>query len=196
MILLEQEVMKLLTEVFWGSNASRPIIYIQGCPLCFINFILKIKLYMKKVFLALAIATACYACGGSSTESTTPVSNNDSNGNSQIGGESTTPAPTPATTDTTAATAPATAATGGPDGKALIEASDCRTCHQDRAKVIGPAYSDVAKKYPNTEENVKKLANKVIAGGTGVWGELPMLPHPNLSEADAQAMVKYILSIK
>jgi cytochrome c len=116
-------------------------------------------------------------------------------GNSQIGGESTTPA-APATTDTTAAPAPATAATGGADGKALIEASDCRTCHRDNEKLIGPAYAEVAKKYPNTEENVKKLAGKVIAGGTGVWGQIPMLPHPNISEADAEAMVKYVLSIK
>ena len=152
---------------------------------------------MKKVFLALAIATACYACGGSSTESTTPVSNNDSNGNSQIGGaESTTPA-APATTDTTAAaTAPATAAAGAGNGKALIEASDCLTCHREKEKLIGPAYVEVAKKYPNTEENVKKLSGKIIAGGTGVWGEIPMLAHPNVSEADAQEMVKYILSIK
>jgi cytochrome c len=158
---------------------------------------LKIKLYMKKVFLALAIATACYACGGSSTESTTPVSNNDSNGNSQIGGESTTPASpqTPAATDTAAA-APATAAAGGGNGKALIEASDCLTCHREHEKLIGPAYAEVAKKYPNSEENVKKLAGKIIAGGTGVWGQLPMSPHPQISEADAETMVKYILSIK
>jgi cytochrome c len=154
---------------------------------------------MKKVFLALAIATACYACGGgASTESTTPVSNNDSNTNSQIGGESATPAPpAAAATDTaTAAPAPATAAAGGKDGKALIEASDCRTCHLDKDKLIGPSYIEVAKKYPNTEANVKLLSSKVMAGGTGVWGQIPMVAHPNLSAEDAEAMVKYILSMK
>ncbi len=152
---------------------------------------------MKKVFLALAIATACYACGGgASTESTTPVSNNDSNANSQIGAESATPA-SPAPADTTAAApAPATAAAGGKDGKALIEASDCRTCHLDKDKLIGPSYIEVAKKYPNTDANVKLLSSKVMAGGTGVWGQIPMVAHPNLSAEDAEAMVKYILSMK
>ncbi len=152
---------------------------------------------MKKVFLALAIATAFYACGGgASTESTTPVSNNDSNANSQIGAESATPA-SPAPADTTAAApAPATAAAGGKDGKALIEGSDCRTCHLDKDKLIGPSYIEVAKKYPNTEANVKLLSSKVMAGGTGVWGQIPMVAHPNLSAEDAEAMVKYILSMK
>ena len=148
---------------------------------------------MKKVFLALTIATACYACGGNSTtESTTPVSNNDSNTNSQIG-EATPAAPA---TDTSKSTASAAPASSGKDGKALIEASDCRTCHHDKDKLIGPAYVEVAKKYPNTDENVKHLASKVIAGGTGVWGQIPMVAHPNISQEDAEAMVKYVLSIK
>lgn len=151
---------------------------------------------MKKVFLALAIATVCYACGGnSSTESTTPVSNNDSNGNSQIGGEATAPAAA-ATADTAKATAPATAVASGKDGKALVEASDCRTCHLDKDKLIGPAYSEVAKKYQNTDANVKHLASKILAGGAGVWGQLPMAAHPNVSQEDAEAMVKYVLSLK
>jgi len=148
---------------------------------------------MKKVFLALTIATACYACGGNSTtESTTPVSNNDSNTNSQIG-EATPAAPA---TDTSKSTASAAPAPSGKDGKALIEASDCRTCHHDKDKLIGPAYAEVAKKYPNTDENVKHLAAKVMAGGTGVWGQIPMVAHPNISQEDAEAMVKYVLSIK
>jgi cytochrome c len=131
------------------------------------------------------------------------VSNNEENKNSQIGGESASPAPAAPAADTAAAQAPAAeapataaAAPAGKDGKALIEASDCRTCHQDAAKVIGPSYVDVAKKYPNTPANVKMLAGKVIAGGKGVWGELPMTPHPNLSQEDAEAMVSYILSMK
>ena len=155
---------------------------------------------MKKVLLVFAVSAALYACGGGSSESSTPVSNNEANTNSQIGGESATPAP--ATADTAAAVqapaaeAPATAAASGKDGKALIEASDCRTCHQDAAKVIGPAYMDVAKKYPNTPANVKMLAGKIIAGGKGVWGEIPMTPHPNVNQEDAEAMVTYILSMK
>ena len=157
---------------------------------------------MKKVLLVFAVSAALYACGGGSSESSTPVSNNEANTNSQIGGAAATTAP--ATADTAAAApapapaaeAPAAATTSGKDGKALIEASDCRTCHQDAAKVIGPAYVDVAKKYPNTPANVKMLAGKVIAGGTGVWGEIPMTAHPNVSQEDAEAMVSYILSMK
>jgi cytochrome c len=151
---------------------------------------------MKKVFLALAIATACYSCGGGATEDKQPVSNNDANTNSQIGGDTskgatatTTPA---ADSSATAAVTPA----AGKDGKALIEASDCRTCHQDKVKVIGPAYTDVAMKYPATEANEQLLASKILAGGTGVWGQLPMVAHPNISKEDAVAMVKYILSMK
>jgi cytochrome c len=158
---------------------------------------------MKKVLLVFAVSAALYACGGGSSESSKPVSNNEANTNSQIGGESATTTPAPATADTAAAApapaaeAPAAAAaTPGKDGKALIEASDCRTCHQDAAKVIGPAYMDVAKKYPNTPANVKMLAGKVIAGGKGVWGEIPMTAHPNLKPEDAEAMVSYILSMK
>ena len=154
---------------------------------------------MKKVLIVFAVMTALYACGGGTTESSTPVSNNDANTNSQIGGESAAPATTPAA-DTAAAApaaaAPATAAASGKDGKALIEASDCRTCHQDAAKVIGPAYMDVAKKYPSTPANVKMLAEKIIKGGTGVWGEIPMTPHPAVTQEDAEAMVTYILSMK
>ena len=82
------------------------------------------------------------------------------------------------------------------NGKALIEASDCRTCHKDDAKLIGPAYADVAKKYENSSSNVKMLAEKIINGGQGNWGEIPMSAHPNVSVEDASAMVEYILSLK
>ena len=61
---------------------------------------------------------------------------------------------------------------------------------------MGPAYADVAKKYENNAKNVKMLAEKIIAGGQGNWGEIPMAAHPNVSQEDAEAMVKYILSIK
>jgi cytochrome c len=70
------------------------------------------------------------------------------------------------------------------------------TCHKVSEKNIGPAYKDVAAKYENTEENVKMLAGKIIKGGQGVWGAIPMTPHSSLSEADAEQMVKYILLLK
>ena len=82
------------------------------------------------------------------------------------------------------------------DGKALIEASDCRTCHKDDQKLIGPAYKEVAKKYESNSTNISMLADKVMKGGQGVWGEIPMAAHPNISKEDAEAMVEYILTIK
>ncbi|RFS22664.1 cytochrome C [Chitinophaga silvatica] len=81
-------------------------------------------------------------------------------------------------------------------GEKLMAASDCGTCHKEGVKVVGPALKDIAAKYPNTPENVDKLAEKVIKGGSGNWGEVAMLPHPNVSKDDAKEMVSYILSLK
>ncbi len=77
-----------------------------------------------------------------------------------------------------------------------VKASDCATCHMLERKIIGPSYAEVAAKYENTEENVSLLAQKVIEGGAGVWGEVMMSPHPTLSEDDAKDMVRYILLLK
>jgi cytochrome c len=105
-------------------------------------------------------------------------------------------------TEETAAAPAATASndlSSNPDytkGLALVAGSDCLTCHKTSEKNIGPAYKDVAAKYENTEENVKMLAAKVIKGGSGVWGAVPMTPHPQISEEDAEAMVKYVLLLK
>ena len=81
-------------------------------------------------------------------------------------------------------------------GLALVAGSDCLTCHKTSEKLIGPAYKDVAAKYEATESNIKMLASKVIKGGTGVWGAIPMTPHPQIKEEDAEAMVKYVLLLK
>lgn len=81
-------------------------------------------------------------------------------------------------------------------GLALIAANDCLTCHKVNEKVTGPAYDSVANRYANTPENVTMLAEKVIKGGSGNWGAVPMTPHPALTEADAEQMVKYILLLK
>lgn len=141
---------------------------------------------MKKVFVALTLVAACYACGGGKEEKK-PISSSE---NPQIGGDSKT-----ADTSSAAASSSATPAPASADaGKALIEASDCRTCHRDNEKLIGPAYADVAKKY--SDKDVKMLAEKVIKGGSGVWGQIPMAAHANISEDDAETMVKYILSMK
>jgi cytochrome c len=96
------------------------------------------------------------------------------------------------TTETLAATAPAVKG----EGEKLIAKSDCIGCHNKVQKVIGPAYVDIAAKYPLNDENVNHLADKIIAGGKGVWGEIPMTPHAALSKDDAKQMVSYILSLK
>lgn len=79
-------------------------------------------------------------------------------------------------------------------GEALIKKSDCLACHNVKNKIVGPAYVNVAAKY--TAADVDQLADKIISGGAGVWGEVPMSPHPAISKADAKEMVKYILSLK
>ncbi len=83
-----------------------------------------------------------------------------------------------------------------PSGKQLLAQSDCLTCHKEQVKVVGPAYADVALKYPPTPANIDYLVGKVIAGGSGVWGQIPMAAHPALNKDQVKAMVKYILSIK
>lgn len=81
-------------------------------------------------------------------------------------------------------------------GAKLITSSDCTSCHKERERLVGPAYTAVAEKYPSTDANITKLANKIIQGGKGNWGEIPMTPHPDLAVADAKEMAKYILSLK
>ena len=80
-------------------------------------------------------------------------------------------------------------------GEALVKANDCKTCHHPVNKIIGPAHTDVAKKYDFTAANVKILADKIIKGGVGVWGEIPMNGHPDLNQADAEKMARYVLSL-
>jgi cytochrome c len=83
------------------------------------------------------------------------------------------------------------------DGLALIAKSDCLTCHKVDEKLTGPAYREVANKYASQAPAIiPKLAEKIVKGGVGVWGEVPMLPHPSISQSDAEKMVKYILLLK
>lgn len=81
-------------------------------------------------------------------------------------------------------------------GLALIGKNDCLNCHKVDDKVLGPSYREVANKYEGNDSIIKQLARKVIKGGQGVWGEIPMTPHPQISEADAEQMVKYIMLLK
>jgi cytochrome c len=128
---------------------------------------------VKKYFVAIGMLALITACGG---------------GNDK-----------PAAESKPAAAAPADALSSNPDyqkGLELVAKSDCLTCHKVSAKLTGPAYKEVAAKYENTDANVTMLAEKIIKGGQGNWGNIPMTPHPMLSEADAKQMVKYILLLK
>jgi len=81
------------------------------------------------------------------------------------------------------------------EGKTLIEGSDCLGCHKLDEKMIGPSYKEVAEKYENTPENVEMLAEKIIKGSSGVWGDVPMPAH-GFSKDNAKFMAQYILSSK
>ena len=101
--------------------------------------------------------------------------------------------------EATATTTSTNSLSSNPDyqkGLELIGKNDCLTCHKANEKNIGPAYKDVAAKYENNDENVKMLAEKIIKGGSGVWGAIPMTPHPAIKQEDAEAMVKYVLLLK
>lgn len=132
---------------------------------------------MKKTFLFLLICSASIlACNssGSSSESKT---------------------------DSAAIPAPPAVSAASEKGLELIGASDCTTCHRLRkdaaGATIGPAYSDVAAKYASAADTtVDRIVSKIISGGSGVWGAVPMTPHPALAPADVKIMVNYILSIK
>ena len=133
---------------------------------------------MKKILTVLPLLILIASCGGGSDQK------NSAN----------------ATADTAAATQPAANdLSSNPDyqkGLALIAANDCLTCHKVSEKLTGPAYQDVANKYENTDDNIKMLAGKILKGGSGVWGNVAMTPHPALAEADAEQMVKYIMLLK
>ena len=79
--------------------------------------------------------------------------------------------------------------------QALAQKKNCMACHAVDKKVVGPAYKDVAKKYDG--QNVAaKLATKVMKGGAGTWGAVPMPANPQVSQAEADTLVKWVLSLK
>lgn len=122
---------------------------------------------MKKTFIIVASLAILSACGsGDEKKSETPV---------------------------------ATEAKKDPEvekGLEIAAKSDCATCHKIDEKNIGPAWRDVANKYAGQDTAVAYLSKKIIDGGAGVWGEVPMAPHPTFSQADADAVAKYVLSLK
>ncbi|HXB05590.1 MAG TPA: c-type cytochrome [Puia sp.] len=135
----------------------------------------------KQLVAALSCAILMAACGGSGDKKASD------------------------TKDSTASPAapanPATTNAAADKALDLIGASDCTTCHRlnknTGGSTIGPAYSDVAAKYsPAADTTVDRLVKKVISGGSGIWGAVPMTPHPALNPADVKTMVTYILTLK
>ncbi len=93
-------------------------------------------------------------------------------------------------------TASSPAAPAKSEGEILIAQADCIGCHHKENKVIGPSYMEVAAKYENTPENVALLAKHIIEGSKGIWGTIPMTPHPKTTTDEAKKMVTYIMSLK
>ncbi|MBS1916447.1 MAG: c-type cytochrome [Bacteroidetes bacterium] len=131
---------------------------------------------MKKVFFIISSSLLIIACGNS--------------GDSKS-----------ADSKDSAAAKPATVSAASEKGLELIGSSDCTTCHRlqkdGAGAAIGPSYSEVAAKYaPAADTTIDRLAQKIIKGGSGVWGAVPMTPHPALAEADVKEIVKYIMTLK
>ncbi|MET3105297.1 cytochrome c [Oxalobacteraceae bacterium GrIS 2.11] len=78
----------------------------------------------------------------------------------------------------------------------LAKKKNCMSCHAVDAKLVGPAYKDVAKKYAGQKDAEDKLVQKVLKGGSGTWGVVAMPPNAQLSEAEAHTLVKWVLSLK
>lgn len=80
--------------------------------------------------------------------------------------------------------------------EALAKAKGCFACHSVDKKIVGPAYKDVAKKYAGQKDAEAKLTEKVLKGGKGSWGEVPMPPNATVKPDEADKLVKWILSLK
>lgn len=137
-----------------------------------------------KLFILSCITIAMASCGSPEESANSTATETSSN---------------TATTDTVAQVTAPPAATAPPadmPGEKLIAKSDCIGCHNKDTKIVGPAYVSIAARYEANDENIEMLSGKIINGGTGVWGNIPMTPHPSISKEDAIEMAKYILSLK
>ncbi len=80
--------------------------------------------------------------------------------------------------------------------EALAKSKNCMACHAVDKKLVGPSYKDVAKKYAGDAKAVDALAAKIIKGGSGVWGAIPMPANPQVNEADAKKLAGWVLAQK
>ncbi len=130
-------------------------------------FLLLITPFMKKIFVILFIVCALYACNASKDDKNeTPVT-----------------------------TFPA-ASENVSEEFALIKKYDCAVCHRKDEKLQGPSYVSIAQKYQTKKDVVPYLSKKIIEGGVGVWGQVPMNAHPGMPQSDAEDLATYIISVK
>jgi cytochrome c len=80
-------------------------------------------------------------------------------------------------------------------GKVLTQTLDCKSCHKEAEKSIGPAFTLVSAKYAKSPDAVTYLSQKIRKGGSGVWGDVAMAAHPNISESDLQQIIQYVLGL-
>jgi cytochrome c len=78
----------------------------------------------------------------------------------------------------------------------LAQKKNCMACHAVDKKVIGPAYKDVAAKYAGQKDAADKLAQKIMKGGSGVWGAVPMPANPQVNDAESKTLAAWVLSTK
>ena len=80
--------------------------------------------------------------------------------------------------------------------QALATAKNCMACHATEKKLVGPAYKEVATKYAGQKDAVDKLAVKIVKGGSGVWGPVPMPANTQVSEAEAKKLAAWVMTMK
>jgi cytochrome c len=79
---------------------------------------------------------------------------------------------------------------------ALATSKNCMSCHAIDKKLVGPAYKDVAAKYAGQKDAVDKLSAKIMKGGSGVWGPVPMPANTQVNEAEAKKLAAWVLTLK
>ncbi|MGV3658251.1 MAG: c-type cytochrome [Chitinophagaceae bacterium] len=136
---------------------------------------------LKKLLVVTAVTATLIACGSNE------ASNEGNETNAGTASEMPTPAPPNAS---------GISEVDADKGLTLIAQSDCLTCHKVEDRIVGPSYKEVANKYPANDSTYNYLAQKIIEGGKGVWGEVMMTPHEGLPKEDALLMAKYVMSLK
>ena len=81
-------------------------------------------------------------------------------------------------------------------GEKLVKENDCSSCHAADRELVGPSYAAIAKRYASQPAAATKLSARIREGGSGSWGDVAMTPHPDLTDAQAQQMLAWILTVK